>query len=554
MGVRVPLLALLRPGSKSSGQKSPIYPIAVFGSLAVVFLLCFFPVQSCDIFIYLELARRFFADLSFPATDPFLFSTTNPGWHVFHEWAAYVSYYTFYLAAGWAGIIFFKTAIILSTFSLPYILHRKKAAQSLFVPVFVTALAFAASFRFVERSSLFSDALLALVFFFILFAKDKPRSKTLFFIPLVFLFWVNFHPGFHLGLAVLFFWILSEFAKRLFSKEARQLDKNVLVQISIFVFSTLACFVNPAGIRGFWYPFSLIGNEKWDLYRKYNFEWMSPFDARYVHTPGIIFFFLLLTVLGILLLFALFKTWRNKRSELPIFELLVFVLLAYLGLSAVRFVTTASFSMAICFVSLMGKLDISPRKSAKAVPRISKRIFGTIVLVGLLFTILKLLFGGYDSLAGPRHLASGMDENHNPVKAAEFIDSVGLNVNIFNQHEFGAYLIWKWHGKRKLYYHGFVVDFDFYENDYLGANESRRNFDRIVNEYNIGAFLLTTMPFTPTQGPLLYRILLLDPNWQLVYAGRTAMIFVRDIPENRHIIERYANPNTQGLRLIPHEQ
>src|SRR5262249_37226705 len=133
-------------------------------------------------------------------------------------------------------------------------------------------------------------------------------------------------------------------------------------------------------------------------------------------------------------------------------------------------------------------------------------------------------FWGYSTPAGPRHVGTGVDMAQHPVQAAEFIEHIDLRSNIFNQHEFGSYLAWRWDGDRKLYYHGFVDDLTFYARDYLAVSESRDEFDRIVNQYNIGAFMLDRLRAPIQRAALIYQILLTTPSWRLVYYDDQSML------------------------------
>ena len=85
----------------------------------------------------------------------------------------------------------------------------------------------------------------------------------------------------------------------------------------------------------------------------------------------------------------------------------------------------------------------------------------------------------------------------------------------------------------------------FYSNDYLAVNRSQADFDRIVNKYGIGAFMLNRYDITSPRLPLLYSVLLSRPEWHLVYADNIAMIFLKDLPANREAISRYELPTSE---------
>jgi hypothetical protein len=135
-----------------------------------------------------------------------------------------------------------------------------------------------------------------------------------------------------------------------------------------------------------------------------------------------------------------------------------------------------------------------------------------------------------------------LDPRLHPEAAAAFVDKIDLKTNLFNQHEFGSYLAWRWDGRRKLFYHGFVDDLDFYAKNYIVINESAEQFDRIVNHFNIGAFMLRRMNITPDL-PLYYNLYTRRSDWTLVYVDDRSMIFLRNIPENQAALAQCAPLN-----------
>jgi hypothetical protein len=159
----------------------------------------------------------------------------------------------------------------------------------------------------------------------------------------------------------------------------------------------------------------------------------------------------------------------------------------------------------------------------------------------ILACTLQVAANGYGSGYPTRRIGFGVNRAEKPVGACEFIDSVGLGGNIFNAYEFGAYMIWRWQGLRKVFAHGFVGDPRYLMEEYAAIDRSASDFARIVERHKIDAFLLRSVrPADPASLPLSQRILLADRRWRLVYADDVAALFIRDMPENRGIIERYA--------------
>ena len=502
--------------------RTVFYPLACGASLLVVFFLAFFPVQSDDIYMYLALGRIFEATGHFPAVDPFLFTIADYRWNILHEWGNDLLCYRLFSLGGWNALIIFKTLVILASAGVPLFVARRLKFSSPVVPFLILLAGYAASCRFIERASLFSDLFTPMVLAIVLLQAYRPSLLPL-ALPGIFLVWVNTHPGFHIGLTLLALWV--------FFNIRGWRDPPVRILAGAALASGAACFVNPKGAEGFFFPLRTVFDTSWAFYRQFNFEWMPTLSPAYADTPEVKVFLLLAACTAALLVWA--------RTSRPWFEAAAFLFLVYLGLSAIRFVPTAAFGLSVLAVSLAARAGFMSLAHPEKAMHAAALWLAPSVLALSLIIALKIALAGYTTFSGPRHFGMGVDETFQPVRAADFLDAIDLKTPLFNQHDFGCYLAWRWNGRRKLFYHGFVDDMKFYSDDYLGVNRSPAEFDRIVNTYAIGAFMLTRYDMRSPDLPLLYRVLLARPDWHLVYLDGAAMIFLKDLPENREAISRY---------------
>jgi hypothetical protein len=488
--------------------------------LLLLGLLSFFPVQSDDVFIYLAIGRRMVHDKAIPVIDPFLFSIPNYHWHIAQEWASHLIAYALYVLGGWTLLIVAKMLLLLAAAGMALVTAWRLGVQSVVVPLLIALSAIAGFHRFIERASLVSDFLTAAVLAIVAMDRASP-GRLRYLLPLIFLAWVNLHPGFYVGLAICglaVFWDLGRIRQQ----------RHAQIFAACVMASALLCLVNPDGLAGVLYPLRPLFDRSWDAYRMYNYEWLPTLEPGYLHSIHVPFFFALL---GLCVLVAL-TTLHQK----PWFELSVLAMLVYVGFSAVRFLTTASFALCVLGAVLASKSSLRDRRSASGVwPALNLATSALLVIATVLFSV-KVVFRGYDTLAGPRRFGGGLDASMHPIAAADFIDRIGLQSNLYNQHGFGAYLAWRWDGQRKLFYHGFVEDLDFYRRKYIGVSETPEQFEGIVNEFRIGAFLLRR-PEGPL--PLVYRMLNSSPDWRLVFRDAQAVLYLRDIPENQKAFERY---------------
>lgn len=462
----------------------------------IISMSCF-AIQSEDLFMYLAIAREYFKTGSFPSWDPFLYSISEFPWTILHQWLGYLGFYGLFQLGGYDLIIAARCLLIVAALSLPIFRCRKSPEATLIWAVSVLIGVMAMNFRFMERTSLFSDFFIVIVLN-ILMAEQRSSGRWKYFLPLIFVLWVNLHPGYPIG------WFLCGLYLAL--NLARWREKDYKQMFALTIFSVLVCFANPRGVEGFLYPFNFLQNEG-AVFRKYYFEWMPtlhPLFRGHIHN----YFIIGLCLINLWLLFL-------ARKRRPFFELAASVFFIAYGFYAIRFVPSFSFALVTINTSLALQI-IWPAK-------LKYRYLSWGLAVVSLVLGLKNVFWGYETISGRRNFGFGLDERVVPAKAAQLLDQSGLKGNVYNSHLFGSYLAWAWEGRRKVIYHGFVTDTDFFLNEYQIFGSDRAHFDTQVEKFQIAAFLLDR--FKGNEG--LLQILVQHPLWQLVYKDEGSLIFIR---------------------------
>ena len=503
-----------KPRLEPARPATTAHAIAAAAAVVLVARLSLVPIRSEDIFFYLALGRRLFAEGRLPDTDPYLFTLARYRWEILHEWGSYALSHVVYVASGLAGLVAGKTVLLVAAYAAPFVIARRYDLRSPLVALIVIVAAFAGAPRFIERSSLFSDVFGTAVLAFVLMA--LPRSDTALrwreptAVAALFALWANLHPGFFTGLVLLALAVVARLVSRHDAKrEAMRLGA-----------ATLACLLNPRGPRVFAYPLRPLLDPDWAAFRATNLEWRSTLHpANLALTSTHAFLALVAASVG-LLAWALYKKKARLHEPDVVFALTAGVWLTYLGLSAVRFILPGAMGLAVLATFL------AHRAGALDVTRGMRGLSFALTLFVAYAVTQRETPGDRLPLPVPGH-ASLIDETLVPVRAAEAVGRLDPEVRIFNQHEFGGYLIWRFGGARKVFHHGFVTDLRFYRDDYVAVNRSAEDFARIVEKYDIGAFLLAAYPASPTEGPLLYRTLLSSPEWRLVHADDAAMLFLK---------------------------
>ncbi|HLA77006.1 MAG TPA: hypothetical protein VJU18_05435 [Vicinamibacteria bacterium] len=133
--------------------------------------------------------------------------------------------------------------------------------------------------------------------------------------------------------------------------------------------------------------------------------------------------------------------------------------------------------------------------------------------------------------AGDRQLFRfGLNPLHLPVESVAFLERHRLPDPLFNDYNFGGYLLWAAPQRRVFVdgrlevYGGKPLD------DYLKASRGEAGWRQVLDEYGVKTALLR--PERP-----LVRELLRDPGWDLVYFDYNSVVFVRhgEAPDRKRL-------------------
>ncbi|MDZ4676947.1 MAG: hypothetical protein SGI74_05495 [Oligoflexia bacterium] len=438
----------------------------------------------------MSIAREYFATGMWPTIDPFLFSIPQYHWDILHEWLTFLIFYAIYMAGGYPLIIIFKTLCILALMVITLKFARLKKYHSPLVFVLLLLAIFSSASRLHEKASLFSNILTSLVLI-ITFLNQSRFSKTTFALPLVFLIWVNLHPGFLVGLAICGFSLL--FIRH----------RYYLYSV---VGSFFACLINPKGIYGITWPIEFMQNDG-GLFKKHIFEYFSLWHPVWITNRETFFFLTLVS-------FCFYLLMRTPR-KLYSYETGLFILFTFLGVWAVRFLESSSFLLCLLCVNLASEKELQMQwsKSAQTV-----LLYGCLAVLGLLAT------QGYRRVPPLDQIYLGINESYYPSVTLDAIEKLNIKGNIFNSHGIGSYLAWKWNHKRNVFIHEAVTDYEFFRDNFYYVSRSLEDFNRIMNGFKIEAILLTKNYGTPP----LSRVLEKMPEWRFIVEDDGSMLFVHE--------------------------
>ena len=457
-----------------------IWPISI---ALFLFALSFgaFAIQSGDVMMYLALVRDFLASGKwFESKDPYLYSLDAARLVWQHEYLSYLYFNELHTILGPAGLIAAK--LILLSFIFVLVLRAKPVEQNKnLLWMFLWTLAvLAGSFRFIERSSLFSDLFCVGLSAFLV-DREKLEWRDVIALTLIFLFWVQLHPGYPLGVVLLLLWVTHRWliTKTISWKEGL-----------ISILPLAALILNPLGVEGALYPIQFAFNEARTL-KLFNFEWMPSYHPSFRFAHEVLAFWILGSV-------ALFFIIKEKLSlELRGW----FAILALItATQTVRFIPWAVFASILL---------LKPWLSFKAKHLANSYVAATFSLVLIVIATKNLSFG-YESSSGKRLAQWDWDPKFFPSKTLTFLKANRIPGRVYNTHDFGSILVWE--GLYPIFHHGFVTDMSFYAGDVMGVFESQKRFLELARKYN------WTMLLVEKYGAYAYfhKILSPLPEWKIV--------------------------------------
>lgn len=155
------------------------------------------------------------------------------------------------------------------------------------------------------------------------------------------------------------------------------------------------------------------------------------------------------------------------------------------------------------------------------------------------------------------------DESALPARAAEFIKEKSLPANIFNDIDWGGYLIWKLYPGYRMFSDTRTLNLEIYRQYLSILNANERMFFGIpewralIDMYSVNTIVHSAVnPYSGEVYPLILK-LLMDDTWHLVYTDGTAAILVRKMPQGLKeypkdsLLEEIRQETLRGLKRSP---
>ncbi|MFY9573666.1 MAG: hypothetical protein WAV20_19885, partial [Blastocatellia bacterium] len=351
------------------------------------------------------------------------------------------------------------------------------------------------------------------------------------------------HGGYVIGLILIFLYAGGNLLLSVTAQQKREeAKKNFRALGIIALLSTLVTFVNPHGPAILYFPFHNVGqNYLMDVIS----EWQSPNFHKYV-----IFEFMLLVII---------VTFVLSRRKPDVFEGGVALLLTHMALFSARFIPLFAIlltpSAAVRAGGVLDRLALQMARvrGVKEISNISKKISENVTTLEMRFNrhlwvyvgiVLSFVICLNDGRLGKIQLVDARhDKNEFPVDALEFARTNGISGNMFNNDLWGGYIIYKSYPHYKVFMDGRSDMYGAaFVKEYVKIVKVDLDYENVLNKYDV-TWVIFNANFP------ICRHLEASGNWKLVYADTTANILLKDIPENRELIEKY-----KGTTFIPRDE
>jgi len=371
------------------------------------------------------------------------------------------------------------------------------------------------------RPQMFTFTLASLLLWLLEAGEHRPR--LLFWIPPLFLLWLNMHAGFALGPALLAAYGLGLMLETAVGSTPWQQTRPVLLRVLLLLLACLALVpLNPSGANLYRYPFDTLRSSGM---RSLIGEWHSPDFHAALYRPFLLLWLLLLTALA------------SSRSRPRARVIVPLVLVSFAALDAVRHIpifVLLAIPVIAAALPAVSRVSKSTRRGAPISSRFEPLFNGAVVILIAVFAMVK-----WGSLA---HNQDAREAEKFPQKAVAFLRADShpnprpQPQRLFVYYDWGGYAIWNLYPEYRVFADGradlYGADLNGYGNDYgddllrqsiKTVPELRTGWREILDHWKVQVVLVPP-------SCALAQALLLDANWHAEFSDSKAVVLLRTHP------------------------
>lgn len=476
------------------------------------------PISDPDFWWHLKTGEEMVRIRGLLPDNPFWFtgdaSLTARELMVLHGyWLWELGCYALYLLAGYQGILTLNILLLLAIYgTLVRLLSRRELEASLTALLLLLSMGTVITYYPLERPQVWSFFFcLGLVALFDRFRDRRTLSGWLF--PLM-LLWGNVHGGVIVGIVLLGAFLAGV------GIQLRH-DRRQVVKCGLWAVGGIACgLLSPGTVYALsTYVSGLLGAPL--SAGEGTTEFISTLRSFREGNFWVVCLWLLMGAHGAGMLLAR----RRWLADWLIF--LVVLPASFLYMRNIAFFAVALLPQTAYY---LGKLPLSGNRPARFVARL-----GCVALLGLL---------AWKFYKKPEVAFNGQVSNFYPVKLVEFIRVSGISGNLYNDYDWGGFLLWHLAPETKLFIDGRNLDGTVYDHwlriRWLSPRpvDGRYEYESLLDRYGVEYVVLKNISKIGLTEPLT-RSLLAGEEWLPVYQDEHGSVLVRNLEKYRHVIARH---------------
>lgn len=506
--------------------RSSAFSVALF--LIAIFCLYTGPIEEGDFFWHIKTGQWIWQHKALPSEDPFSYTAggTNPirpesqraRFILTQYWLGQLFLYGLWSAWGAKGIILARAFLYSAVLLFLYLWMRRLTEGIL--PAVLTFLTGIILLNFPsERPQLFTFVFTPILIFLLekgLAAETAgaaPSGKRRFLaghirllaLPLLMLIWANTHGGFLLGVGLMAIYL----AASLFSSITGR--GRAWTQTAVLALSIAVTFLNPNGAMPAVEFFSTLPSYQGSIQ-----ENLSPLQAALKLRQFYPAYWIYLIFVAAFIIFR----WRKMH----VVHLLVLLSLAVLSLTGLRYMP---------YIFMASPLVVSYMREHRWV-----RFEGAVFLCVVVAWVFLADWGYAFRFREARMFPSG---------AVRFLASTKPAGQIFNEYNWGGYLMWH-RPEYKVFIdgRGLVEEVaSLYDSVLWG-----RRWEMLLGAYDVNTVIMPGMSRISGETFPLLDGLVKSRRWVLVYADDVSLVFVRDVPANAGVIRTYSSGKEAAYKHI----
>ena len=540
----------------------------VAASFLAISLLLFMKIFTSDFGIHIATGREVVEASRIPQTEFLCYPLL--GQHMNYEEIGFqIPLYLVYKYLGVYGVSFFIWAMAFLSFLFLYKALRARDVRPFVILLTMLVFTFAFRIRLQPRP----ESVVYMFCAFLMYGSSlfyyRGNRWVIYLFPPLFFLWANIHPSTIMGLGIVGAYgtqSLVVVARERFEREAMR--KYLYIPLAIFALCMLASILSKHGVASITTPLSIMANQ---TVKQGTSELVSVRDSSF-YPP----------YKHLLVLTVFFAAAGALARRIRIHDIITAIYGMRLPLMIARGVAFMSILtiplVAYCADGALGRVEEYFRKRAEekeallrnaaraektgrrggkppskkggaeppdapalplAVP--GARSMAVVVAMSLFLLIMGTgAFYQYYRLRDTMEWGVGITEHKFSFRSTEFLKGLGIRGNMFNFFDLGGFLEWQLHPVKRTFIDGRGAGWPQFL-DHQIVTAGMNGIENVFSKYDI-TYIATKAADSSGMVMPLVNYLAARGDWELVFADGLMLVFVKNTPENRNIIEKYRVP------------